>query len=41
MSVQDDKEISKSFLDDFEILSEEPKECDKSFKMILVGNKSN
>ena len=41
MSVQNDKEISKSFFDDIEILSEESKEFDLSFKIILVGNSSN
>ena len=41
MSIQNDKVISKSFNDDFEILPEGKIFYDQSFKIILIGNESN
>ena len=41
MSIQNDNDISKSFKDDFEILPEDHENYDVTFKIIVIGNKSN
>lgn len=41
MSIQNDNNISKSFKDDFEILPENHENYDVTFKIIVIGNKSN
>jgi len=41
MSVQNDKEIPKSIMDDFEILPEDHMDYDLAFKILIVGNESN
>ena len=41
MSIKNDKNVSKSFNEDFEILPEDYKFYEKSFKIILIGNESN
>ena len=41
MSFKNEKETSKSFNYDLEILSEDQKSYDLAFKIVLVGNESN